>query len=190
MITWHAYLSSKSGEGRRRGRWSVSAARRAALRHEEKNSWTVWTSRVLLVRASLFDLFPFCYYFLAFNIKATLWHSGDGALRRGLAAVTPADNLLQAEGAVMAAAWSETSTLSCSTVLNHSGCAHAEKGTTTNKNYFSFCDAGERGPAVQMGSSVCPLRLNDHKHRLSTAASRGVCTNSTRRYCSDDGGCL
>lgn len=59
-----------------------------------------------------------------------------------------------------------------------------------NTRIFFLLQRRERGLLVQMGSSVCSLWLNDHKHCLSTAASRGECSNNTMRYCSDDEGCL
>lgn len=96
-------------------------------------------SRVLLEWASLFY-----YYFF----QLLRWKPCGGTFGRGLAAVTPAENqplhAASRRAVIAAAALSERSTLSCSTIQNHSRYAHFEKWRQQIKNIFLSTKRGGR----------------------------------------------
>lgn len=128
--------------------------------------------------------------FLAFNMKTLRWHIWT---RPGCSYTsrksTPACCKQKGCDCCCRPEWSINSQL-----LNHSESLQIcsfWKMAATNKKYFSFHEAGrEGGLAVQMGSSVCLLWENNHKHCPSAAASCGERTSNAKRYCSDDGECL
>lgn len=153
MCVWYSWsldtLIFQASRGRR-GRWSVSAARRAANHIREA---------ALLCRRTLEQFGPlvaghhcqelswsarlYLIFFLlsAFNIKIMQWHSCDGTLWWMMVAATPAENLLQAEGLRLPLRRVKHQ---LSAVQNHSGYAHFEKWRQQIKNIFLSAMRGAR----------------------------------------------